>query len=287
MDISRMLIIRREDFQDRWSKREISGWETLTREMPLYAPETDKLFANENTLRSHIGSKEFAKNKEKFLALTEDEQKDVSCVTEQADVAIAEIEDEIVFLRASLRTVFEETIEFITRKQARTVREIEAELKSIHDGEIHTASIEDELSGASSSGGEELDISDRAIYNPLNLPLGFDGKPIPYWMYKLHGLGHEFKCEVCGNTSYWGRRAFDKHFSEWRHVNSLKALRIPNSSHFHGVTGIEDAIRLYDKMRKESASSIFNAEREMECEDAMGNVMPYRTYQDLLRQGML
>lgn len=35
---------------------------------------------------------------------------------------------------------------------------------------------------------------DRAIYNPLKLPLGWDGKPIPYWLYKLHGLGKEFKC---------------------------------------------------------------------------------------------
>ena len=26
------------------------------------------------------------------------------------------------------------------------------------------------------------------IYNPLKLPMGPDGKPIPYWLYKLHGL---------------------------------------------------------------------------------------------------
>lgn len=40
----------------------------------------------------------------------------------------------------------------------------------------------------------------------------YDGKPIPYWLYKLHGLGVEFKCEICGNFSYMGRRAFDRHF---------------------------------------------------------------------------
>jgi splicing factor 3A subunit 3 len=43
------------------------------------------------------------------------------------------------------------------------------------------------------------------VYNPLKLPLGWDGKPIPYWLYKLHGLNQEFKCEICGNQSYWGR----------------------------------------------------------------------------------
>ena len=139
----------------------------------------------------------------------------------------------------------------------------------------------------SSSGGEEVDMNDRGVYNPLKLPVGWDGKPIPYWMYKLHGLGQEFKCEICGNYSYWGRRAFEKHFSEWRHINGLKALRIPNSNHFFGGTGIEDAILLNDKLRQETSGSIFNADKEMECEDAMGNVMSYRAYQDLARQGLL
>jgi hypothetical protein len=39
-------------------------------------------------------------------------------------------------------------------------------------------------------GGAEQDDEDEnePIYNPLKLPLGFDGKPIPYWLYKLHGL---------------------------------------------------------------------------------------------------
>lgn len=36
---------------------------------------------------------------------------------------------------------------------------------------------------------KEVDDEDGPIYNPLNLPLGWDGKPIPYWLYKLHGLG--------------------------------------------------------------------------------------------------
>jgi hypothetical protein len=34
---------------------------------------------------------------------------------------------------------------------------------------------------------------EEEIYNPLKLPLGWDGKPIPYWLYKLHGRGlHSF-----------------------------------------------------------------------------------------------
>ena len=35
---------------------------------------------------------------------------------------------------------------------------------------------------------EDSDEEDDFVYNPLKLPLGWDGKPIPYWLYKLHGL---------------------------------------------------------------------------------------------------
>lgn len=88
---------------------------------------------------------------------------------------------------------------------------------------------------------EDEDEDEKPIYNPLNLPLGWDGKPIPYWLYKQYGLDKEYKCEICGNQSYWGRRAFDMHFQEWRHHNGMRCLGIPNTKHFHDITKIEDA----------------------------------------------
>jgi len=39
----------------------------------------------------------------------------------------------------------------------------------------------------------------------LKLPMGWDGKPIPYWLYKLHGLGVEYRCEICSDHVYMGR----------------------------------------------------------------------------------
>jgi splicing factor 3A subunit 3 len=70
------------------------------------------------------------------------------------------------------------------------------------------------------NGEEEVEVhesdaeqeEEEKIYNPLKLPLGWDGKPIPFWLYKLHGLGVEYGCEICGNFVYMGRKAFDKHF---------------------------------------------------------------------------
>jgi len=57
---------------------------------------------------------------------------------------------------------------------------------------------------AAAAEGEEEEEEDR-IYNPLKLPLGWDGKPIPYWLYKLHGLGVEYRCEICSDHVYMGR----------------------------------------------------------------------------------
>lgn len=55
---------------------------------------------------------------------------------------------------------------------------------------------------------QEEDEEEERIYNPLKLPLGWDGKPIPYWLYKLHGLGVEYRCEICSDHVYMGRYVF-------------------------------------------------------------------------------
>lgn len=49
--------------------------------------------------------------------------------------------------------------------------------------------------------------------------------------------------------SYWGRRAFERHFKEWRHVNGMKAMGIPNNKDFYEVTKIEDALALWKNIQ--------------------------------------
>ncbi|KAK2159607.1 hypothetical protein LSH36_150g05032 [Paralvinella palmiformis] len=39
-------------------------------------------------------------------------------------------------------------------------------------------------------------------------------QPIPYWLYKLHGLNISYNCEICGNHTYRGPKAFQRHFAE-------------------------------------------------------------------------
>lgn len=120
-----------------------------------------------------------------------------------------------------------------------------------------------------------------------NYPIGWDGKPIPYWLYKLHGLGIEYKCEICGNTSYFGRKAFEKHFQEWRHAHGMTCLGIPNTLHFQEITKIQDAQALWAKMKVDGQKYAWKPEAEEEYEDVDGHVMSRKTFEDLKRQGLV
>lgn len=170
-----------------------------------------------------------------------------------------------------------------TRKHAekQQARSLEEKEKELYDEEFGTAP-----EGTKEEKGDEDDDEEEPLYNPLNIPLGWDGKPIPYWLYKLHGLGVEYKCEICGNLSYWGRRNFDKHFQEWRHAYGMRCLGIPNTKHFHDITLIEDAVALYAKIKNSLKTDTFAMDDE-EFEDSEGNVLNRRTYEDLARQGLL
>lgn len=116
---------------------------------------------------------------------------------------------------------------------------------------------------------------------------GWDGKPIPYWLYKLHGLNLYYTCEICGNQQYRGPKSFQRHFSEWRHAHGMRVLNIPNTAHFANVTKIQDALTLWDKLKDEKARERFQPENEEEFEDSAGNVVNKKTYEDLSRQGLL
>jgi len=124
------------------------------------------------------------------------------------------------------------------------------------------------------------------IYNPLKLPAGPDGKPIPYWLYKLHGLNRKIECEICGNFVYEGRRAFEKHFEEARHRQGMQALGIPNSRTFFEITSINDAMNLWNSV-KSSKNEQDCGDNVQEVEDEDGNVYSKETYELLKKQGIL
>jgi splicing factor 3A subunit 3 len=178
-----------------------------------------------------------------------------------------------------LMDVILSTKTFTEKKLVRSYEERMAEAREEEEAE--------RIMAADNQDGSDNDEPEETIYNPLNLPLGWDGKPIPFWLYKLHGLSVHYTCEICGNATYRGRRAFDMHFQESRHAHSMRLLGIPNTKHFHDITAIEDALTLYEKLKTQINSEEWDANTQEEYEDSEGNVLSKKMYTDLARQGLL
>ncbi|TPP58495.1 Splicing factor 3A subunit [Fasciola gigantica] len=188
---------------------------------------------------------------------------------------VAALEARVYRLSELLKNIRESTIENVQRRQARVGFERDEEDADADKG----------VGGDGGIGADDED--DDIPYNPKNLPLGWDGKPIPYWLYKLHGLNMYYSCEICGNQTYRGPKAFQQHFSEWRHAHGMRCLGIPNTIHFAHVTKIEDALALWQRIRTMKENERWRPELEEELEDSSGNVVSRKTYEDLKRQGLL
>lgn len=275
------------DFEKKKEQKTLKGYyeyremdEAQPAKKKLYCKVCQTMFTNDNVYVHHFNGKRHKRNEKNRKKLLENIGEDIEKLIDQKEEAkkerldqkkyrLARLEHRIGELRGLLIDVFDNTLNFLRRKQTFNVDDMSEE------GSIHS--------------DQDLEISEEEEenYNPKNLPIGWDGKPIPYWLFKLHGLGIEFKCEICGNYSYWGRRAFEKHFTEWRHTYGMKCLRIPNSVHFREITSINDALILHRKLIVDSENNKFNPEKEEEFEDSDGNVLDKRTYLDLQKQGLL
>ena len=126
----------------------------------------------------------------------------------EAEKQVAVAEAKVAYFAEQLQDVVEATKRHVDKKHTMLLEERNAELEEEEEDDEAQAGKED----SEEEDDEEDAGEDGPLYNPLNLPLGWDGKPIPYWLFKLHGLGVEYKCEICGNASYFGRKAFDRHF---------------------------------------------------------------------------
>jgi len=227
----------------------------------------ERLFLTKGTPLDQLDRKHFPKGYQAPTSM-KSEKEMAQQVSLSKEIAFAEVK--MQKLCELLLEAVEETKSHVEKKQALTYEEMEAERE------------EEEVAAESESEDEE-----QQIYNPLKLPMGWDGKPIPYWLYKLHGLGQEFKCEICGNDSYWGRRAFERHFKEWRHQHGMRCLGIPNTKNFHEITSIKDAKTLWERIQERQGVNKWRPDLEEEYEDLEGNVYNKKTYSDLQRQGLI
>jgi splicing factor 3A subunit 3 len=330
-DLPKQFLKYQREFDTEWEKGTLPGWSKETKEQNGSAgPQTEgsgtgiwcaaceKEFTNQNVYNAHLTGKKHLKNA--AAKKSSQQNGDSSAPTKPVGLpipvsgtalkerTIASHEHRIRNLADSLSNERSNTRVNVERKQGMTERERQAELDALFAEDDAAVLASDRRAANRADGGDDNsgdeDSGDEKIYNPLKLPLAWDGKPIPYWLYKLHGLGVEFSCEICGNFVYMGRRAFDKHFSEARHIYGLKCLGITGStlsgaggatsatgggglSLFREITGIDDAVKLWEKIKKEKREREVKDDQVVQMEDGEGNVMPERIYLDLQKQGIL
>lgn len=287
IDIEKKLKEEEEAFDTAWAAGEVEGWDEGSA-----APSTDggiwcaycaRSYAKQTVYDAHLSS---AKHKKKEAAGVKVAQGDTAPSSSTQGTGKDKLRPaaRLTWLVCAL-LVFPPIPEKITasrgeveRRAALTAREREAELEDVEEAAPVVLP---------PPGEEDDDEDDARVYNPLNLPLGWDGKPIPFWLYKLHGLGVEFKCEICSDHVYMGRKAFDRHFQESRHAFGMRALGLPNTRHFHEITKINDALALAEKLKAEGRAELSAMDKAEEFEDDEGNVYDKKTYEDLKRQGLL
>lgn len=292
-NIDRLFETWDRDFDKAWDANEILGWKLESSSIGpsatsegIWCADCEKDFKNENVYRGHLNGKKHIRAAEARAARQAEAGDGDSQAGKRGtgslrlkERAIAEREFRVRRLAAAMSQERSDTRVNVERKQGMTDRERQQELDALFAESAAPA-------GAGDDSGSESD-GDEKIYNPLKLPLAWDGKPIPFWLYKLHGLGVEFPCEICGNFVYMGRRAFDKHFNEARHIYGLKCLGITNTALFREITGIEDALKLWDKIQRDKKQAQKDDGGVVQMEDAEGNVMPEKVYYDLQKQGLL
>jgi splicing factor 3A subunit 3 len=201
-----------------------------------------KSYAKQTVYDAHLTSKKHIKAAERLDGQDGTEKQETNAVSSTQfanpqhtsrsykSALLTRLTETILFL-PPIPSLIDDTQQNIERRSALTAREREQELEERVD------EVPPDVGP-----NETPEEAEERIYNPLKLPLGWDGKPIPYWLYKLHGLGVEYKCEICSDFVYMGRKAFDRHFQESRHAFGMRALGLPNTKHFHEITKIQDAL---------------------------------------------
>lgn len=286
-----------EEFKRKWDAGDIQGWEDAANASKsdtngsagIWCAACQKHYSKQTVYDAHLTSKKHIKASQKQATSSEPpanpngNSASTSTPTPQhQSSAKTRLQTSAYYtalttsLLVTLAPVLNETKSNVERKFSLTAREREQELQE-----------KAQPAPAPADGAEEEEEEEERIYNPLKLPLGWDGKPIPYWLYKLHGLGVEYRCEICSDHVYMGRKNFDRHFQEARHAFGMRALGLPNTKHFHEITRIEDALALAEKLKREGRNEIFEQETMEELEDDEGNVYNRKTYEDLKKQGII
>ncbi|KAI5957781.1 sap61 [Candida theae] len=238
----------------------------------LYCAVCDKHFATTTVYKAHLESKKHLKKVKKVGETFQNEENKPNAWYERS----------IQILATHLDEAIHQTEKYLVSSERARFNEEQDQI------DIENEYTEIENSGDSDSNGESSSDSENDDDLFKNLPLGSDGTPIPYWLYKLQGLHKTYRCEICGNVGYKGKQAFERHFNSAKHQKGLQLLGIAEDQYqlFKNISSIDEAQNLMDRLKKEARLKQSELHDAIEVEDKQGNVMSYIDYLDLKKQGL-
>lgn len=242
----------------------------------IFCESCNKVFVKRTVYEAHLNGKKHLKNVKKFEGRTDkDNKEEIDHVTHD--------ECKIRVLGQYLNSKKLNTIENTERRSALTDRE-----RMLEDFELAGDESDYTTVGSAKSDMSE-NSSDESDTDIQNLPIGIDGRPIPFWLYKLQGYHKTYDCEICGNMTYKGRIPFLKHFAGSKHLHGLHCLGIDDESLplFKDIVKIDEAMDLWRKLKKQRRIKEADMENAVEVEDEEGNVLSEKDYLELKRQGLL
>ncbi|GAA5916436.1 hypothetical protein JCM5296_000056, partial [Sporobolomyces johnsonii] len=240
-DLDEVLKAADEAFAQQWEAGQVPGWTQEQAEedgekkesVGIWCaactsrcfPEGQKSFTKESVYTAHLTGKKHVKAAAKLAGDGADPSASSSAPTSAGLAALRHQKNRALALKEALITsllasypssapagplaqILADTLANTERRAALTDKERAAEIEELEAreaAEAAAAAAAAQVKKTEASGEVDDEDDEGRIYNPLKLPLGWDGKPIPYWLYKLHGLGVEYKCEICSDHVYQGR----------------------------------------------------------------------------------
>lgn len=256
----------------------------------IFCKACQRLFSKETVYNSHLLGKKHLKNLATHKENNGDNASFETNVTkenskERPENDLGFLEFELRQLAQKLNEERESAKSDAERSSTLTEREkiIEAASVADEDSEFTPVDSDSDEEGSNDSSEEDEDISLK------NLPLGADGKPIPYWLYKLQGLHKSYNCEICGNMTYRGINLFYKHFTGQKHQHGLRCLGVSDDyiPLFKNIVRIDEALEYWRYLKKAKRVKENENENAVEVEDNEGNVLPEKDYLELKKQGLL
>ncbi|KAI8873576.1 hypothetical protein GQ42DRAFT_117705 [Ramicandelaber brevisporus] len=272
-----------EQFAELWPQAQVPGWkqpagQNDADQVNVFCPACQRGFNNTDVLAQHYASGKHKKRDDAVRPVALREYQSIRLISKLDKIRV----DTLRNLQRRMAMLPDERAREAAEDEDTREAKLDA-LALLEAAAAATAASTDNNSRVrqfeKEAGDEEEEARQRMI-------LGQDGKPIPSWLYKLRGMDQVYLCEICGGERYRGRKEYNDHFREQKHAQGLAMLGIPNSKQFDQIDKIDEAQTLWNQIKQSSSTQDVSRMVE-EFEDAHGNIMNKKTYDDLKRQGLI